>query len=203
MLPSAMDPESLIRPAMVLGAYLLGSVSFGLLAAKRAGADLREEGSGNIGATNVGRVLGKRVGRVVLVLDALKGALPVVGARLLFGADDPWTAATGVAAVVGHLAPVWHHFRGGKGAATSAGVLLAALPAAGLAGFAGYVIGKKTTKRASVGSLLGSAIGVGVMVVVLGPDGPRTIMAYTLLALVIIRHAGNIGRLVRGVEPPS
>jgi len=198
-----MPPTTVIGPVLVLVAYLLGSVSFGLLAAKRAGADLRGEGSGNIGATNVGRVLGKRTGRVVLLLDALKGAVPVLVARALLGPDDGFTAATGVAAVLGHLAPVWHGFKGGKGAATSAGVLLAAIPWAGLAAVIGYVIGKKSTRRASVGSLLGSLLSVVVTVVLLGPVGPRPIMAYALLVMVTIRHAGNIGRLVRGVEPPS
>lgn len=201
--PRAMPPSAVMGPVLVLAGYLLGSISFGLVAARRAGADLRGEGSGNIGATNVGRVLGKRTGRVVLVLDALKGFAPVLAARLLLGPDDGFTAATGVAAVLGHLAPVWHRFKGGKGAATSAGVLLAALPWAGLGGFLGYVVGKKLTRRASVGSLLGSVIGVVVMVAMLGPLGPRPMMAYALLLLVIIRHAGNIGRLVRGVEPPS
>jgi glycerol-3-phosphate acyltransferase PlsY len=173
------------------------------VAAKRAGADLREEGSGNIGATNVGRVLGKRTGRIVLLLDARTGFAPVVGARLMLGPDDGWTAAAGVAAVLGHLAPIWHRFRGGKGAATSAGVLLAAVPWAGLAGVIGYLVGKKLTRRASVGSLLGSVAGVIVTVALLGPTGPRPLMAYALLAMVAVRHAGNIGRLARGTEPPS
>jgi glycerol-3-phosphate acyltransferase PlsY len=196
-------PPTVIGTLFVLAGYLLGSVSFGLLAAKRAGAELRHSGSGNIGATNVGRVLGKRTGRIVLLLDALKGFVPVLGARIVLGPDDGFTAATGVAAVLGHLAPLWHDFRGGKGAATSAGVLLAAVPWAGVAGALGYVVGKKATRRASVGSLLGSAAGVVVTVAVVGPVGPRPVMAYALLVLVVIRHAGNIGRLVRGVEPPS
>ncbi len=187
----------------VVVGYLLGSVSFGLIAAKRAGEDIRGSGSGNIGATNVGRVLGKKTGRVVLLLDALKGFAPVMGARLILGPDDGFTAATGVAAVLGHLAPIWHGFRGGKGAATSAGVLLAAVPWAGAAGALGYLLGKKVTRRASVGSLLGSTLGVVVTVALLGALGPRAIMAYALLAMIVLRHAGNIGRLVRGTEPPS
>jgi glycerol-3-phosphate acyltransferase PlsY len=138
-----------------------------------------------------------------MILDALKGFGPVLCARLLLGPDNGWTAATGVAAVLGHLVPIWHGFRGGKGAATSAGVLLAAVPWAGVGGLVGYLFGKKLTRRASVGSLLGSTLGVIVTVVLHGPVGPRPIMAYALLALVTLRHAGNIGRLVRGVEPPS
>ncbi len=196
-------PPTALGTLFVLAGYLLGSVSFGLIAAKRAGAELRESGSGNIGATNVGRVLGKKTGRVVLLLDALKGFAPVMGARVVLGPDDGFTAATGVAAVLGHLAPLWHGFRGGKGAATSAGVLLAAIPWAGVAGALGYVVGKKATRRASVGSLLGSTLGVVVTVVLLGVMGPRPVMAYALLVMIVIRHAGNIGRLVRGVEPPS
>jgi glycerol-3-phosphate acyltransferase PlsY len=196
-------PPVLIGVLFVLAGYLLGSVSFGLVAARKAGVDLRHGGSGNIGATNVGRVLGKKTGRTVLLLDALKGFVPVLGARFVLGPDDGFTAATGVAAVLGHLAPLWHGFRGGKGAATSAGVLLAAVPWAGVAGAVGYLIGKKGTRRASVGSLLGATLGVLVTVAVVGPTGPRPVMAYSLLLMVIIRHSGNIGRLVRGVEPPS
>lgn len=192
----------MLGPALTVAAYLLGSISFGLLAAKRAGVDLREVGSGNIGATNVGRALGKRTGRVVLLLDAAKGAGPALAAWRLFGLDDPWTAAVGVAAVVGHCFPVWHRFRGGKGAATAAGVMLALVPYAGLAAAVTYVGLKKLTKRASVGSLGGALLGAVIAAALLGPS-PRSYMTGAILAVVTLRHASNIVRLVRGQEPPS
>lgn len=189
-------------PALTGAAYLLGSVSFGLLAARRKGIDLRAAGSGNIGATNVGRALGKRTGRVVLALDALKGAIPAAAAWALLGLDDPWTAAVGTAAVVGHCFPIWHGFRGGKGAATSAGVLLTLVPLAGVSAIASYLGLKRVTRRASIGSLVGSVLGVVVTAALLGPS-PRTWMAGAILFVVFIRHASNIRRLIAGEEPES
>lgn len=192
----------MLGPALTFAAYLLGSISFGLLAAKRAGVDLREVGSGNIGATNVGRALGKRTGRVVLALDAAKGAIPALTAWGLLGLDDPWTSGAGVAAVVGHCFPAWHRFRGGKGAATAAGVMLALVPIAGLAAAVMYVGLKKLTKRASVGSLGGALLGAIVAAAMLGPC-PRAYMTAAILGVVTLRHVRNIGRLLRGEEPPS
>ena len=192
----------MLGPLLTAGSYLLGSVSFGLLAARRAGLDLRGQGSGNIGATNAGRVLGKKTGRVVLALDAAKGALPALVARAALGPDDPWTAAVGVAAVVGHCYPAWHRLQGGKGAATAAGVMLALHPPAGLAAAATYVALKKATGRASVGSLAGAMVGAGVTWATLGPS-PRTFMTGAILGVVVARHADNLARLVRGEEPPS
>ena len=188
--------------ALVVAAYLLGSVSFGLLIARARGVDLRAVGSGNIGATNVGRALGKRTGRFVLVLDALKGALPVLAARWLLGSTSPWTAGVGVAAVVGHLVPVWHGFRGGKGAATGLGVMLAAEPIAGAAAAVTYVLGKALTKRASVGSMLGAVVGCAVAWW-LAPLGAMAWMATAIGVLVLVAHAPNLARLAKGEEPPS
>ncbi len=192
----------MIAPALVtVGAYLLGSVSFAILIARRRGVDVRAVGSGNPGATNVGRALGKRTGRVVLVLDALKGVLPVVALRVA-GADPWWVAAAGVAAVVGHCFPIWHGLRGGKGAATGLGATVAASPIAGVAAAITYLALEKITKRASVGSLGGAAMGAGVLVAVEGV-GPLAAMGAGVLALVVLRHVENIGRLVRGTEPRS
>lgn len=192
----------MLGPVLTAAAYLLGSVSFGLLAARRAGIDLRDAGSGNVGATNVGRVMGKRTGRIVLALDAAKGAGPALAAWGTLGLESPWTAAVGVAAVVGHCFPVWHGFRGGKGAATALGVMLALVPAAGAGAAIAYVALKRASRRASVGSLAGAATGAAISLAILG-DRPRTWMAVAILAVVVLRHAGNIGRLLRGEEPPS
>ena len=192
----------MLEAVLTAGAYLLGSVSFGLIAARHAGVDLRSLGSGNIGATNVGRALGKRTGRVVLALDAAKGAVPALAAWQLLGLDAPWTAAVGSAAVIGHCFPIWYRFRGGKGVATSAGVLLVLVPIAGASAAFAYVALKKLTRRASVGSLVGVALGACVTATLLGPS-PRTWMTVTILGVVVLRHAGNIRRLMRGEEPPS
>lgn len=191
-----------VGPTLVIAAYLIGSISFGLVVARQRGVDLRAVGSGNVGATNVGRALGKTTGRVVLALDALKGAAPVLVARLLCGSSSMWTAAAGVAAVFGHVLPVWHGLRGGKGAATGAGVLLAAEPIAGGVAIVGYLAGKGLTRRASVGSLLGASLGAGVTWL-LAPRDPRAWMATAIFLIVVAAHGRNIVRLVKGEEPPS
>lgn len=193
----------MLGPAIALGGYLLGSISPGLILAKRRGVELRKTGSGNVGATNVGRALGKRAGRYVLLLDAAKGALPAFVARAALGPDELWTAATGLGAVLGHCFPVWHGLRGGKGAATGVGVLLVLVPPAGLAAAGTYVGLKKLTRRASVGSLGGAFVGASVALALLGPASPRVWMSGALCALIVLRHRENIGRLLRGEEPPS
>jgi glycerol-3-phosphate acyltransferase PlsY len=200
-----------LGPALVLAAYLLGSISFGLVAARRAGIDLRTVGSGNIGATNVGRALGKKTGIVVMVLDALKGVLPAVLARLVLTGQAPWIAGVAVAAVVGHLFPVWHGFRGGKGVATTAGVMLAVVPIGGAAMAVTYVALKKATRRSSVGSLIGTLVALGATVAFGGapwsdpPEARRVwvAMAAAIALLVFARHTSNIRRLFRGEELES
>lgn len=201
----------MLGPALVLVAYLLGSISFGLVAARRRGIDLRSVGSGNIGATNVGRALGKRTGAVVLLLDALKGALPALAARLLLPGQAPWIAGVAAAAVVGHLFPIWHGFRGGKGVATTAGVMLAVVPIAGALMAITYVALKKLTKRSSVGSLAGTVVALAATAVASSapwPDPPSTrpawiAMAAAIAVLVFARHTSNIRRLLRGEELES
>lgn len=192
-----------IGPALAITAYLVGSISFALIVARRKGVDLYDEGSGNPGATNVGRVIGKREGRIVLLLDALKGALPYGVARLALGAEDVWTSIAGVAAVVGHCLPVWHRFRGGKGAATAAGVMLVAQPIAGLGAIVTYLALKRATRRASVGSLAGAVVGAAIVVALEGPRSPVGAMTIAIAIVVWLRHADNLVRLARGEEPPS
>jgi acyl phosphate:glycerol-3-phosphate acyltransferase len=183
-------------------AYLLGSISFAILIGKHYGVDLRDEGSGNPGATNAGRVLGKRVGRIVLLLDLAKGAIPSGIAWYLLGLDSPWTAVVGGAAAFGHCFPIWHRLRGGKGVATAGGVLLVLVPLAGVAALVGYVGFKKLSKRASVGSLAAAIFGAAVSYAMLGPV-PRSYLAIGLLGLIVVRHTSNLRRLWSGTEPPS
>lgn len=184
---------------MTLVAYLLGSVSFGLIAAKRQGVDLRAVGSGNIGATNAGRALGKRAGRIVMLCDALKGFVPVALAHWLLELPWPWITAIGLAAALGHVFPVWHGFRGGKGAATSAGVLLAALPWIGLTSLVTFAVIKTATRLASVSSLAAATVAAALTLAFDGRQWP-VLLATGLWLLVVIRHLGNIARLLRGEE---
>jgi glycerol-3-phosphate acyltransferase PlsY len=188
------------RVAWVVVAYLLGSVCFGPIAAARAGVNLRAVGSGNVGATNVSRALGRRAGYVVMGLDALKGFAPTLGAALTLGPGDPWTAAAGVAAVIGHVLPIWFRFRGGKGAATACGVLLAAAPIAGFAAVVTFIVLKVLSGRASVGSLAASLVGIAGAAATSGM-GTTTHLAIALAGIVFVRHIDNLRRLARGEEP--
>ena len=185
-------------------AYLVGSTPFAYVAGRLLrGIDLREHGSGNLGATNVLRTLGAGAAVVVLLLDAAKGALPVLVFPDGFGAPPGlwWPALFGLAAVAGHVRPYLGLFRGGgKGVATAAGVFGALSPAAmgiALAVFVGLVA---ATRYVSVGS-----IGAGVALamssaVVYGPTSPRAILAVLIAAFVVYTHRANLGRLRRGEE---
>ncbi len=190
------------QAALVLAAYLLGSISFGLIVAQKRGVDLRSVGSGNTGATNVGRAIGKREGRIVLVLDVAKGLAPALAAAMWLGSASPWTAATAAAAVAGHCWPVWHGFRGGKGAATAAGAMLVLCWPAGLAAIATYLAAKRWTRKVSVGSLAGASVGA-VVAWAASPAMEPFVGAAVIAALVWVRHADNLGRLARGEEPDA
>src|SRR5919197_6134389 len=147
--------------ALVVLGYLSGSVPFGVLLTRwTRGVDVRTQGSGNIGATNVARVAGKRLGVAVLVLDALKGALPVVVAMAIFSQAPKTNAAVGLAAFLGHVFPVWLKLKGGKGVATALGVLLVLTPWSALAGFLVYAALFGVWRISSIGSLAGGVTAV-------------------------------------------
>ena len=192
----------MLGPVTVLCAYLLGSISFGLVLASGRGVDLRNSGSGNIGATNVARTIGASSGRLVMLLDMLKGFVPVAVAHWGFGLSWPWIVVTGWAAVLGHLFPLWHGFQGGKGAATAAGVLLAALPPIGAAALLTFFVAKRLSHRASIGSLSAATIGALLTLILDGRQWP-ILLAVGLWLAVVLRHKDNIGRLLRGEEPSS
>jgi glycerol-3-phosphate acyltransferase PlsY len=186
-------------PAVVAG-YLLGSVPFGVLVARRmAGLDVRQVGSGNIGATNVARAAGKGAGVLTLLLDAAKGALPVFAARWL-GLAPAWVAAVGLAAFLGHLFPVWLRFRGGKGVATALGLLLALEPWAALAGLAGFAAMLALTRMVSVGSMVGAVLGAATVLAVEGVRSPYAWASAAMAGAILVRHRGNLARLARGEE---
>lgn len=190
----------MIHALLIAAGYLAGSVPFGLLLARAvAGKDVRTEGSGNIGATNVARVVGKKLGAVVLILDALKGALPVLAAQHLLPGQPLWHDAVGLAAFFGHVFPVWLKFKGGKGVATALGVLVVLLPWAALAGFAVWVTIFAIFRVSSVGSLAGALVAVVVGFLVHRPiEYPA--VAVVFLVLMLFTHRSNLQRLINRQE---
>lgn len=198
-----------------LGGYLSGATPFGYLAGKLTrGIDIRQHGSGNIGATNAIRVLGKGIGIPVFILDLLKGWLPVWLAKgwlaSLPGAEaliSTGAVATGLAAVLGHMFTFWLGFKGGKGVATTGGVLLGITPVAMLGGLAVWLVFFFVSRYVSLASMM-SGIGVVVtMLIQMNRSGlwDPVMLGFGVLVmlLVIIRHKANIGRILAGTEPKA
>ena len=178
-------------------AYLIGSVPFGLILARAGGAgDIRDIGSGNIGATNVLRTGRKGLALATLVLDVLKGALPVWLAYRYFGPD--MAVVAGLGAVVGHCFPVWLRFQGGKGVATAAGVVLTLTPLTGLIVLALFVLIAFLCRYVSLASILGAAAAVPVAFWLGHVQAGELYLA--LAVLILIKHTANIRRLLSGTE---
>jgi acyl phosphate:glycerol-3-phosphate acyltransferase len=186
----------------LLGSYLIGAVPFGLLVSKAVGVDVRREGSRNIGATNVGRVLGKKLGLLTLLCDVAKGYLPMLIAahylpesrwRLLF------ISLCGLLAVIGHMFPVYLRFKGGKGVATGLGVFLYFSPLAIAVSLVIFVAAVAVTGFVSVGSLIASAL-VPLWIWIFGGEPIMIYTAALIACLIWMKHRENIGRLVRGEE---
>ncbi len=209
--------------AVIVVAYLLGSIPFGYLIVRASqGADVRETGSGGTGATNVSRSAGKSAGVITLLLDALKGAGAVLFALWVFGllssgvpagwatraTQDTywWVAAAAVVTIVGHVFPIWLRFRGGKGVATGVGVFLVLAPlAVGIAGVI-FVLTVASTRYVSLGSILGVTVIPFVLLAqneYLRPIAglvPLVAAASVSALLIVFAHRGNIGRLIAGTE---
>ncbi|MBF0623303.1 MAG: glycerol-3-phosphate 1-O-acyltransferase PlsY [Magnetococcales bacterium] len=186
--------------AFVVGAYLLGSVPFGLLVTLASGAgDIRTRGSGNIGATNVLRTAGRLPGALALVLDMAKGGLPVWMALEMLGEGAPGVAATAAAAFLGHLYPIFLKFRGGKGVATALGVFLAWTPLAGLGAALIWLAAARISRISSVGALAAFA-GLPLLLAAQGQGHPLA-MAVGIALLIFHRHRDNIRRIRAGTEP--
>jgi glycerol-3-phosphate acyltransferase PlsY len=180
-------------------AYLLGAVPFGVLVARSRGIDIRTQGSGNIGATNVFRCVGKGWGVFTFVLDALKGFVPAYFFRQWGGLGPEYGVLFGFAAIIGHTFPVYLKFKGGKGVATSAGMLLGVAPLAVGFGFLSWVICLVLSRYVSLSSII-AAIVVAVAAW-FQDDGLVVQVALTLLALLVTwLHRANIVRLLNGTE---
>lgn len=202
----------LVFAAVALVSYLLGSIPAGYIAGRVAGIDIRHAGSGNIGATNVTRVLGKRYGYPVFIVDFLKGLMAVSLSILIEKRAQPISAPTelfgivaAISSVIGHAFPVWLSFKGGKGVATSMGALFGLMPFMALIGIAVWVITFEVTRYVSVASMT-AALAVPISILILMPlkqTGGAVLLYFSicLAALVIFRHRSNLSRLVRGTEP--
>jgi glycerol-3-phosphate acyltransferase PlsY len=187
--------------ALLLFGYLCGSIPFGVILTRLLrGVDVRSQGSGNIGATNVARVAGKRLGVLVLVLDAVKGAVPVIVARVSLPEELRLHAAVGLAAFLGHVLPVWLRFKGGKGVATALGVLVVLVPWAALAGVLTYAVVVASFRVSSVGSLAGGIATVGVAFLESNNHRIYAVLAAALFALMLYTHRANIARLLKRAE---
>ena len=199
-------------PAVLLASYLLGSIPFGYLAGRLAGIDVRKVGSGNIGATNVVRVLGKKYGYPVFALDVLKGFAAVMISMLVAPGQPPaWNSPeifgilAAMSSVLGHLYPPWLKFEGGKGVATSGGALLALTPVATLIGVAIWITMFWLTRYVSLASITAAVVLPIVILVTRSHDQnnrkPLVIASVCVAAVVIWRHRSNLSRLMRGTEP--
>ncbi|MGA2266127.1 MAG: glycerol-3-phosphate 1-O-acyltransferase PlsY [Phycisphaerae bacterium] len=199
-----------------LAAYVVGSTPFGVILARAHGVDLRRSGSGNIGATNVGRVLGRRWGYLCFALDVAKGFLPVAVAGAMVRpaggavptpqAQAAWLAV-GLAAVLGHVFSFYLRFRGGKGAATALGVVLGIYPyftAAGAVALGLWLVVTLASRYVSLGSIVAAMVFVPLLAVFnrgkLAELWPLLIFAAAVAVLIIVRHRSNIRRLLNGTE---
>ena len=209
------------HPLVVFGvfpllAYLIGSIPFGVIIARGRGVDLRKAGSGNVGATNVGRVLGRKWGYLCFALDVAKGLLPVAAAGVLFrmeGGTAPAPAAqaawlvVGLGAILGHVFSVFLGFRGGKGVATALGVVVGVYPYFTLAGagaLAIWIIVTLASRYVSLGSVVAAGAFIPLFAAFnhgqLGRLWPLTAFATAMVVLIIVRHRTNILRLIKGTE---
>ena len=178
--------------------YLLGSIPFGIVITRALGlGDLRQIGSGNIGATNVLRTGNRAAAAATLILDAAKGAVAVLLARALVGPDAAQVAA--LFAFLGHLYPIWLGFRGGKGVATFLGTLLALAWPVGLAACATWAVTAAVSRISSLSALV--AAGLAPVWLLIFGRGQMLALVVILAALVILRHGANIARLRAGTEP--
>jgi glycerol-3-phosphate acyltransferase PlsY len=188
----------------VLLSYFSGSIPFAAIAGRLRGVGLRKHGSGNLGATNVFRVLGWKIGVLVFLADALKGALPVyfLPPRIVTPRDPIlWAIACGIAAIAGHVRPIFLKLhKGGKGVATAAGVFFALAPVPMAVTFVVFVVVVLATGYVSLGSMISAVVLPAFLVATLGPRSPLFVVSAIIALFVFWTHRSNIGRLRRGEE---
>jgi acyl-phosphate glycerol 3-phosphate acyltransferase len=191
---------------LVAAAYLIGAIPFGYLVARSLGVDILRQGSGNIGATNVGRILGKKFGFLVFALDLLKGAIPTAaGSYFGQGTGSTLAVAMGLAAILGHLFPVYLRFRGGKGVATGAGVAGVLVPIPTLAALLAWAAALCATRYVSFSSLTAALVLCATQLLLAARPGQQSdpiLTGFCLAAfvLVVVRHRANMSRLLEGTE---
>lgn len=186
----------------ITASYLIGAIPFGLLLSRGSGIDIRSQGSKNIGATNVARLLGRKKGGLTLVFDVLKGYLPMFLTALIMHADprrDLFIALCGAATVLGHMFPVYLRLKGGKGVATALGAFLYLAPVAVLGCLLVFVATVYLSGFVSLGSLLGS-VSILLWLPLLGVPAWKLWLAAFIVLMIWIKHYQNIGRLLRGTE---
>ena len=186
----------------VLLAYLLGALPFGYLLVKlRSGSDVRTVGSGSTGATNVTRAAGPWVGATVLILDVAKGYGAVWLSDILSGSDERYVAGAAIAAILGHSFPVFLRFRGGKSVATGVGVFIYLTPLAVPATFGLWVVAMLLWRYVSLASVLAAALYPLTAYFLYRPSLEIFLAAVICAAIIMLRHYGNMERLVAGTEP--
>lgn len=185
-----------------VAAYIVGSIDFAVVIARMHGVDIHSVGSGNPGASNVLRTIGRFPAAMVLLGDTLKGVVGAAMGMVASGTADPrieWAFLAGLAAVVGHCYPIFHRFKGGKGVATGLGVLLFTVPLVGLIIIAGWAVLVKLTSTASISSLVMILLSVPLSIWQ-GVSGMSLVWLLATIVLVFWRHRGNIKRVFRGSE---
>lgn len=192
-------PPQAYWPALAVAAYLLGSIPFGLLLVRwKTQTDIRQAGSGNIGATNVTRVAGKGLGALTLLLDVGKGVVPVVLARI-WGLEAFAWSVCGAAAFLGHCFPLYTRLKGGKGIATGLGVIAAMHPPAAALGVAVFGLVFAFTRISAAGTLAGAAA-ITVTAAMVGVDLRMMVLLLAMVAVVVFKHLPNIRRMMGGRE---
>ncbi len=183
--------------AVIVIAYLLGSIPFAYLAGRTRGIDIRTVGSKNVGASNVFRELGKGIGVTVMALDVAKGLVAVLIANA--ETASPWPLVAAAAAILGHVFPVWLRFKGGKGVAVAGGAMIGLVPLPALIVVILWAIVVGVTRYVSVGSIVAAAV-FPFLVLGIGAPWPTVVFAFLAAIMVIVRHRANIQRLMRGQE---
>ena len=193
--------NTLLQALSIILSYLLGAVPFGLLFSKLfSNVDVRTLGSGNIGATNVLRASGKKAAVLTLLADCFKGLIPVMAVQFLFHADA-LAALAGAAAILGHNFPVYLGFKGGKGVATSYGVVLATVPWIGIICLSAWLFAAVIWKYSSRSALLSCVLYPVLTFALYGESRPQGLLSLFIFGMIYIRHRENIKRLLAGSEP--